>query len=121
MAQIEQYARWLERGHPGAAASLREGLDELFTINRLGLPSKLRRCLGTTNLIDNGHSAARDRMRRVKRWQSGAMALRWTAAAFEAASKGFRRIMGHEHLWMLKAALDEPARDQSLVQQAVAG
>jgi putative transposase len=100
---------------------LREGLAELFTINRLGLPSQLRRCLGTTNLIDNGHSAARDRMRRVKHWQSGSMALRWTAAAFEAASQGFRRIMGHEHLWMLKAALDEPARDRSLVQQAVAG
>jgi transposase-like protein len=121
MAQIEQYATWLEREHPDAAASLREGLDELFTINRLGLPSKLRRCLGTTNLIDNGHSAARDRMHRVKHWQSGSMALRWTAAAFEAASKGFRRIMGYEHLWMLKAALDEPARDRSLVQQAVAG
>jgi putative transposase len=120
-AKIEQYASWLEREHPDAAASLREGLDELFTINRLGLPSKLRRCLGTTNLIDNGHSAARDRMRRVKNWQSGAMALRWTAASFDAASEGFRRIMGHEHLWMLKAALDEPARDRSLVQQAVAG
>jgi putative transposase len=120
MAQIEQYATWLERDHPSAAASLREGLAELFTINRLGLPSKLRRCLGTTNLIDNGHSAARDRMRRVKNWQSGAMALRWTAAAFDAASQGFRRIMGYEHLWMLKAALDEPARDRSLVQQAVA-
>jgi transposase-like protein len=121
MAKIEQYATWLERDHPNAAASLREGLEELFTINRLGLPSKLRRCLGTTNIIDNGHSAARDRMRRVKRWQSGAMALRWTAAAFDAASKGFRRIMGYEHLWMLKAALDEPVRDRSLVQQAVAG
>jgi putative transposase len=121
MAQIEQYATWLEREHPDAASSLREGLEEMFTINRLGLPSKLRRCLGTTNLIDNGHSAARDRMRRVKHWQSGAMALRWTAAAFDAASQGFRRIMGHEHLWMLKAALDEPARDRSLVHQAVAG
>ena len=48
----------------------------MFTINRRGLPSQLRRCLGTTNLIDNGHWAARDRMRRVKHWQSGAMALR---------------------------------------------
>ncbi len=62
-----------------------------------------------------------DRMRRVRNWQSGSMALRWTAAAFDAASKGFRRIMGHEHLWMLKAALEEPARDRSLVQQAAAG
>jgi putative transposase len=120
-AKLEQYASWLEHEWPDAAASLREGLGEMFTINRLGLPSALRRCLGTTNIIDNGHSAARDRMRRVKNWQSGSMALRWTAAAFDAASKGFRRIMGHEHLWMLKAALDEPARDRSLVQQAAAG
>src|SRR5215218_8037026 len=86
----------------------------MFTINRLGLPSVLRRCLGTTNVIDNGHSAARDRMRRVKNWQSGSMALRWTAASFDAASKGFRRIVGYEHLWMLKAALDEPSRDRPL-------
>ena len=120
-AKLQQYASWLEQEWPDAAASLREGLGEMFTINRLGLPSALRRCLGTTNVIDNGHSAARDRMRRVKNWQSGSMALRWTAAAFDAASKGFRRIMGHEHLWMLKAALDEPRRDRSLVQQAAAG
>jgi transposase-like protein len=120
-AKLQQYASWLEQEWPDAAASLREGLEEMFTINRLGLPSMLRRCLGTTNIIDNGHSAARERMRRVKNWQGGSMALRWTAAAFDAASKGFRRIMGHEHLWMLKAALEEPARDRSLVQQAVAG
>jgi putative transposase len=120
-AQLEKYATWLERDWPGAAGSLREGLDEMFTINRLGLPSELRRCLGTTNLIDNGHSALRDRVRRVKNWQNGAMALRWTAVAFDAISKGFRRIMGYKHLWMLKAALDEPSRDRSLVDQARAG
>lgn len=121
IAKLEQYATWLEREWPSAAGSLREGLQELFTINRLGLPSSLRRCLGTTHVIDNGHSAARDRIRRVKHWQSGAMALRWTAAAFDAASKGFHRIMGYEHLGMLKAVLDEPAKDRSLVQQAAAG
>jgi putative transposase len=69
MAQIEQYASWLERNHPSAAASLREGLDELFTIDRLVSPSKVRRCLSTTNVIDNGYPAARDRMRCVKCWQ----------------------------------------------------
>ncbi len=120
-AQLQKYATWLERDWPSAAGSLREGLDEMFTINRLGLPSELRRCLGTTNLIDNGHSALRDRVRRVKHWQSGSMALRWAAVAFDAISKGFRRIMGYKHLWMLKAALDEPSRDQSLVDQAKAG
>lgn len=121
MSKIEQYASWLDHDWPSAAASLREGLSELFTINRLGLPSALRRCLGTTNLIDNSHSALRERTRRVKHWQNGAMALRWAAAAFEAASENFRRIMGHQHLWMLKAALDEQTHDQQLAQETKAG
>ena len=116
-AKLDQYASWLEPQWLDAASSLREGLGEMFTINRLGLPSVLRRCMGTTNIIDNGHSAARDRMRRVKNWQSGSMALRWTAAALDVASKGFRRIMGYGHLWMLKAALEESSKDRSLVQQ----
>jgi transposase-like protein len=121
VAKLEQYASWLEREWPGAAASLREGLEELFTVNRLGLTGALRRCLGTTNLIDNGHSAARERMRRVKHWQSGEMALRWTAASFEAASRGFRRIMGYKDIWMLKAVLDERDCDERVARQAVAG
>jgi putative transposase len=121
IGKLEQYAGWLERDWPSAATSLREGLDELFTINRLGLPPALRRCLGTTNLIDNSHSAVRERTRRVKHWQSGTMALRWTAAAFSAAEKNFRRIMGCQHLWMLKAALDESRTNQQLAQQMKAG
>ena len=60
-------------------------------------------------------------MRRVKNWQSGEMALRLTAASFEAASKGFRWIMGYKDLWMLKAILDERDRDKQLAPQAVAG
>jgi hypothetical protein len=56
----------------------------------------------------------------VKNWQNGAMVLRWTAVAFDAISKGFRRIMGFKHLWMLNAALDEPSRDRSLVEKAKA-
>ena len=120
-AKLEQYATWLEREWPSAAGSLREGLNEMFTINRLGLPSELRRCLGTTNIIDNGHSAVRDRVRRVKNWQSGSMALRWTAVAFDGVSQGFRRIMGYKHLWILRDALDEPSKDRSLVEQAKAG
>lgn len=121
MAKLKQYADWLERDWPDAAGSLREGLAEMFTISRLGIPSQLRRCLETTNLIDNGHSAIRHRMQRVKNWQNGTMALRWTAAAFEASSKSFRHIMGYEQLWILKAALEEPIKDEQVVQQATAG
>jgi transposase-like protein len=117
IAKLKQYASWLERDWPSAAASLHEGLKELFTINRLGLPSSLRRCLGTTNLIDNSHSALRERIHRVKHWQNGTMALRWTAAAFATAEESFRRIMGYEHLWMLKAALNENQNDKQLAHE----
>ena len=56
MRKLEQYASWLEREWPSAAASLREGLREMFTVNRLGLPPPLRRCLTTTNIIDSSHA-----------------------------------------------------------------
>ena len=78
--KLEQLARWLEREHPSAAASLREGLSEMFTINRLGLPPRLRKCLGSTNVIDSTHSGMRQKTRRVTNWKNGAMALRWAAA-----------------------------------------
>jgi len=70
MKRLEQLALWLERDHPSAAGSLREGLSEMFTINRLGLPAALRRCLGTTNLIDSTHSGARQKTRRVTNWKN---------------------------------------------------
>jgi len=105
-ARLEQLAAWHEKDWPQAAASLREGLDETFTINALGLPGKLRRCLATTNLIESPGSGVRLRTRRVCRWQDGMMVLRWAAGAYLATEKSFRRIMGHEQLWMLKSYLD---------------
>jgi putative transposase len=105
--KLDQLARWLERDHPSAAASLREGLTEMFTINRLGLPPRLRKCLGTTNLIDSTHSGARLKTRRVTNWKNGAMALRWAAASFVETEKSYRRIIGYDQLWMLKAHLDD--------------
>jgi transposase-like protein len=105
--KLDQYAAWLQHDWPSATASLREGLEEMFTINRLDLPGSLRRCLGTTNLIDSTDSGARQRTRRVTNWQSGSMALRWAAAAFVETEKHYRRIMGHQQLWMLKATLDQ--------------
>ena len=105
--KLEQLARWLERDHPSAAASLREGLSEMFTINRLGLPPRLRKCLGSTNLIDSTHSGVRQKTRRVTNWKNGAMALRWAAASFVETEKSYRRIIGFDQLWMLKAHLDD--------------
>jgi len=106
MARIETYASWLERDWPSAAASLREGLAETFTINRLDLPPTLCRCLATTNLIESSNSGVRQCTRRVTRWRDGQMVLRWAACGFLETEKRFRRIMGHQQLWMLKAHLD---------------
>lgn len=105
--KLEQYASWLERDWPSAAASLREGLSELFTVNRLGLPPALRRCLTTTNIIDSSHAGVRQHTRRVTRWRNGAMAVRWAATTFRETEKNYRRVTGYQHLWMLKAHLDE--------------
>lgn len=121
VAKLRQYAEWLEREWPSAAASVREGLDEMFTVNRLGLPAALRRCLGTTNLIDSTDSGVRQRTRRVTNWQSGSMVLRWAAAGFVETEKHYRRIMGYQQLWMLKAALDESLEDESFANQQKCG
>jgi transposase-like protein len=104
-ARLEQLAQWYEKDWPQAAASLREGLAETFTINRLGLPGKLRRCLCTTNIIESPQAGVRMRTRRVSRWQDGQMVLRWVAAALLATEKAFKRIMGYEQMWMLESAL----------------
>ena len=106
-ARIEQFASWVEKQHPDAAGSLREGLGEMFTVREIGLTPALRRCLGTTNVIDNAHSGMRRRTGRVTRWRDGSMAVRWAAAAFLDAEKNYRRIMGYKDLWILKAHLDE--------------
>ena len=75
--RIEQFAFWVEKQHPDAAGSLREGLDELFTVSGIGLTPALRRCLSTTNVIDNAHSGMRRRTGRVTRWRETG---RWPCA-----------------------------------------
>ena len=117
--KVEQYAAWLEREWPSAAASLREDLAELFTVNRLGLPAALRRCLTTTNIIDSSHAGVRQHTRRVSRWRNGVMAVRWAATTFCETEKNFRRVTGYQHLWMLKAHLDD--EDGALAEMEKAG
>ena len=113
MAKLEKQAQWLEQEYPSAAASLREGLEEMFTLNRLGLSSTLARCLSSTNVIESPHSGVRLRTRRVARWRDGKMVLRWAAAALLMTEKNFRRIMGYKDLWMLESALGrKKAEDQ---------
>lgn len=102
---LENLARRLEPDHPGAAASLREGLEETLTLTRLDLPESLERVLSSTNLIENLFSRVRDLAHRVKRWQGGTMILRWTAAGVLEAERSFRRIAGYRGLPKLIAGL----------------
>jgi putative transposase len=106
LARLKTQAAWLQKEHPQAAASLLEGLEETFTVNRLGLTATLMKCLTTTNIIENPNGTVRRQTRRVSRWQDGVMVLRWAASAFLNAEKRFRRVSGYRELWMLENALD---------------
>lgn len=105
-AQLTALARELDKTHPGAAGSLREGLTETLTVLRLGVPPTLARTLRSTNAIESMISICRQRSANVKRWRDGQMALRWCAAGMVEAGKQFRRVNGHLHLAKLRAALD---------------
>ena len=104
-AQLETLAGELDRTHPGAAASLREGLAETLTMQRLAVPPMLARTLRSTNAVESMISICRDHAANVKRWRDGQMALRWCAAGMVEAGKQFRRVNGHLHLPTLRTAL----------------
>ena len=105
-AALLALATELDRTHPGAAASLREGLDETLTVLRLGVPPTLARTLRSTNCIESMISVCREHAGNVKRWRDGQMALRWCAAGMVEAGKQFRRVNGHLHLPTLRSALE---------------
>jgi transposase-like protein len=103
---LEQLARELDKTHPGAAASLREGMAETLTILRLGVPPTLARTLRSTNTIESMIGICREHSKNVKRWRDGTMALRWCAAGMLEAGHQFRRVNGHLHLPKLRSALE---------------
>jgi transposase-like protein len=102
---IRNLARRLEQVAPGVAASILEGLDEMLTVIRLGLPPSLRRSLACTNIIENMMGTIRRVCRNVKHWRDASMALRWTAAAIQEVTKGFRRLKACKQLPLLRGAL----------------
>jgi putative transposase len=121
---IRNLAQRLERDAPGVSKSILEGLDEILTVSRLGLPAELRRSLACTNIIENMMGTVRRVTRNVKRWSSASMALRWTAAAMLEAKKGFRRLKAYKQLPALRVALnahyERTSNKESLAQQAKA-
>jgi len=104
--ELTQLARSLDRQRPGAAASLREGLELTLTVTRLGVGGKLLQTLESTNPVESMIEIVRDHAGRVKRWSSGEMALRWAAAGMLAAQGQFRRVKGYRELPQLALALE---------------
>ncbi len=96
----------LDHSHPGAAASLREGLEETLTLTRLGIRGRLKGTLQSTNPIESMIEIVRRTSRNVKRWQSGDMCLRWTAAGMLEAEQQFRKIIGYSDLAKLAVAVE---------------
>lgn len=103
--RLEQLARFFEHDHESAARSLREGMAEMFTLQRLQIPVSLHKCLGTTNIIESPQSGVQRRTSNVARWRDAEMVERWVASAWLLTEKHFRRIDGHRDLWALAAIL----------------
>ena len=104
--QLQRLVRSLDRDHPGAAASVREGLEETLTVLRLGLSGALQKTFRTTNAIENLNSLVENYTRNVKRWRDGSMIQRWVSAALLEAEKHFRRVRGYRDMPHLISALD---------------
>lgn len=118
--QLHNLAASLEREHPGAAASIREGLEETLTLLELGTKGALYRTLRSTNPIENLNGSIASYTRHVKRWQGGQMILRWVGAAVLDAKRGFRKVRGHKDMEKLIAALDARMDNQDVTSQAKA-
>jgi len=106
LEQLRALAAELERTHPGAAGSLREGMEETLTVIRLGIKGKLRRTLESTNACESMIDCVRTTQRNVKNWSSGEMGLRWTAAGMLEAERQFRKVIGYTQLPQLAIAIE---------------
>jgi putative transposase len=106
LEQLQRLADELEHTHPGAAASLREGMQETLTVTRLKITGKLKRTLESTNPAESMIDTVRTTQRNVKNWSSGEMGLRWTAAGMHEAEKQFRKVIGYTDLPRLAVAIE---------------
>ena len=104
--QLNRLVTSLQAKHPGAAASLREGLEETLTVQALGITGALYRTLRTTNPIENLNGSVARYCRNVKRWGDGQMVLRWVASAISDAAQRMRKLRGCSQMCSLLKALD---------------
>jgi len=113
LRNAQHLAGLLDKAHPGAANSLREGLEEMFTVARLGIDGRLAKTLVTSNPVESMISIARTTNRNVTRWRDGQMVLRWTAAGMLNAERSFRRIKGYKQMPQLVAAWHRHAHPET--------
>ncbi|MBU6261331.1 MAG: IS256 family transposase [Burkholderiales bacterium] len=111
--QLQRLATSLAARHPGAAASLREGLDETLTVQGLGVTGSLYRTLRTSNPIENLNGLIAGFTRNVKRWKDGAMTLRWVASALSDAAGRMRKLRGYKDMRILVGALERCAQTEA--------
>jgi putative transposase len=116
--QLRRLASELEHSHPGAAASLHEGMEETLTVIRLGIRGKLKCTLESTNPAESMIDCVRTTQRNVKNWSSGEMGLRWTAAGMLEAEKQFRTVIGYLDLPRLAVAIERPLHHHQPTQEA---
>jgi len=118
--RLERLASSLEADHPGAAASVREGLDETLTLQRLGIGGTLYEKLRSTNAIENLNSGIATYSRNVKRWKGGLMVVRWVSAAIVEAEKKFRRVQGWRDIEKLVTVLNDLEAKEEAAEERVA-
>lgn len=118
--QLERLATRLASGHPGAAASLREGLDDTLTLRSLGICGALYKTLRTTNPIENPNGDIAKYARNVKRWLDGSMVQRWVASALSDATGRFRALRGYRDMSRFIAALQAHSNLTDATQRKVA-
>lgn len=114
LRQLERLACSLESDHPGAAASLREGLEETLTLQTLGIKGALWKTLRSTNPIENLNGGVAKFTRNVRRWRDGSMILRWVGSAILEAEKKFRRVRGYREMPTLITALRSRLEDKEV-------
>jgi len=118
--QLERLANSLAKNHPGAAASLREGLDETLTLIALRIDGALYRTLRTTNPIENLNGLIAQYTANVKRWRDGQMVLRWIGSSLTEASRGFRAVRGYRDMQRLKTALAQRVNESAEIRRKAA-
>ena len=118
--RLVRLASSLEADHPGAAASVKEGMDETLTLQGLGIGGTLYRKLRSTNAIENLNSGIVTYSRNVKRWQGGSMVVRWVSAAIVGAEKKFRRVQGWRDIEKLVRAFSVFEAEQEATAERVA-